>query len=532
MALTQISTAGVKDDAVTAGKIPANAVGSSELADNAVDTAAIADDAVTSAKIADATIVNANINASAAIAGTKIAPDFGTQQISSGNITVSSNAPNISFVDGNDNPDYKISANSGALNFEDTTNSANRLIIQSDGTVDVQGNLDANSGLDVTGAITGTGDLTIDTTTLKVDSSNNRVGIGIANPAVKLDVTGKIHAATSIGIRTTSPQNNLHVHQDDSSSVVAQFTNSTTTIGSDRGFHLGLDSSEQGFFNLRENKPLLFEINGSERMRLDSSGNLGLGITSTTENTTGDSGQKFITAGDIQIDGDQKALVFRSTGSTAQLQSGIQWWNENGAGVQAKIHCDRTHTTLAKSDLVFYTSANVDTSANNSQGDITEQMRISSAGYVTKPNHPAFRAGRQTTDQNVGSGSTIIFNQASSSYKHFNTGSHYNTSNGRFTAPVAGVYHFYALIIWEGMSDNTNMSDSFDIYVNNSQAAFSSRRAHYRNEYTGQGAYFTDHATVTIKLAANDYVWCRNKYNNKVVHNNDTYTTFQGHLVG
>ena len=53
MALTQISTDGVKDDAVTAGKIPANAVGSSELADNAVDTAAIAADAVTSAKIAD-----------------------------------------------------------------------------------------------------------------------------------------------------------------------------------------------------------------------------------------------------------------------------------------------------------------------------------------------------------------------------------------------------------------------------------------------------------------------------------------------
>ena len=61
MALTQISTAGVKDDAVTSGKLPANAVGSSELADNAVDTAAIADDAVTSAKIADGTIVAANI---------------------------------------------------------------------------------------------------------------------------------------------------------------------------------------------------------------------------------------------------------------------------------------------------------------------------------------------------------------------------------------------------------------------------------------------------------------------------------------
>ena len=64
MALTQISTAGVKDDAVTAGKIPANAVGSSELADNAVDTAAIADDAITDAKLANS--INSAIAANTA----------------------------------------------------------------------------------------------------------------------------------------------------------------------------------------------------------------------------------------------------------------------------------------------------------------------------------------------------------------------------------------------------------------------------------------------------------------------------------
>ena len=39
MALTQISTGGVKNDAVTAGKIPADAVGQSEIADEAVDEA-------------------------------------------------------------------------------------------------------------------------------------------------------------------------------------------------------------------------------------------------------------------------------------------------------------------------------------------------------------------------------------------------------------------------------------------------------------------------------------------------------------
>ena len=73
MALTQISTAGVKDDAVTAGKIPADAVGSSELADNAVDTAAIVNVAVTSGKISDSAITNSKVSSSAAISGTKLA---------------------------------------------------------------------------------------------------------------------------------------------------------------------------------------------------------------------------------------------------------------------------------------------------------------------------------------------------------------------------------------------------------------------------------------------------------------------------
>ena len=51
MALTKVSTDGVKDDAITKSKIPANQIEASELADNAVDTNAIADQAVTVSKI-------------------------------------------------------------------------------------------------------------------------------------------------------------------------------------------------------------------------------------------------------------------------------------------------------------------------------------------------------------------------------------------------------------------------------------------------------------------------------------------------
>tara|TARA_Y100000401_G_scaffold78566_1_gene64151 strand:- start:357 stop:1529 length:1173 start_codon:yes stop_codon:yes gene_type:complete len=51
MSLTKISTDGVKDDAITKAKIPADQIEASELANNAVDTNAIQDEAVTLAKL-------------------------------------------------------------------------------------------------------------------------------------------------------------------------------------------------------------------------------------------------------------------------------------------------------------------------------------------------------------------------------------------------------------------------------------------------------------------------------------------------
>lgn len=49
----------------------------------------------------------------------------------------------------------------------------------------------------VPGSATITGDLTVDTSTLKVDSTNNRVGIGTATPAEALTVAGKIRSVSS-----------------------------------------------------------------------------------------------------------------------------------------------------------------------------------------------------------------------------------------------------------------------------------------------------------------------------------------------
>ena len=69
-----------------------DAITSTKILDGTIATSDLADDAVTSAKIADGEIVDADVNAAAAIQGTKISPDFGTQNVATTGTLASGNA--------------------------------------------------------------------------------------------------------------------------------------------------------------------------------------------------------------------------------------------------------------------------------------------------------------------------------------------------------------------------------------------------------------------------------------------------------
>ena len=78
---------------IAGGALPTDVtVASANIVNGTIATDDIGGGQITSAKIADGTIVNADVNASAAIAGTKISPDFGGQTIATtGSLNVGGN---------------------------------------------------------------------------------------------------------------------------------------------------------------------------------------------------------------------------------------------------------------------------------------------------------------------------------------------------------------------------------------------------------------------------------------------------------
>ena len=132
-----VTTAKLANDSVTSDKIADGTIIAGDIANNAVTTAKIADSNVTTTKIANGAVTNAKVNASAAIAGTKIDPDFGSQTVeTTGVFSAAGGAqatPSITFTGDLNTGIYSPGADQLAI----STNSTGRLFIDASGRVGV-----------------------------------------------------------------------------------------------------------------------------------------------------------------------------------------------------------------------------------------------------------------------------------------------------------------------------------------------------------------------------------------------------------
>jgi len=167
----------------------------------------------------------------------------------------------------------------------------------------------SDTGIDVTGTVTsdkaivgysraaGTGGIVL----YDDDQSENRLtlatggGTGInavINQAggsfnitdASLNAVATFNDGGNVGIGVASPQRVLVLSKSDSTGVQTQYTNSTTGVGASNGFTVGIDGSENAELWNFQNTDMLFSTNGTERMRIDSSGSVGIGTSSPSTN--------------------------------------------------------------------------------------------------------------------------------------------------------------------------------------------------------------------------------------------------------
>jgi hypothetical protein len=320
----------------------------------------------------------------------------------------------------------------------------------------------------------------------------------------------------------------------------------------------GITAGDLAFYNLDTS---------AYRLTISSGGNVGIGTASPTAklqvgsdwtiNSSFGGSALFIKAGSPIDDGDPRIvntsdigliITGNSTNTSGPNEVGLALHNDDttaGAFSPMLLFTKRESGTSPYKATMAGIWAEAPTGTGNggswidgqlhfgtsgaATAGVVSNMVITPNGYVKKPKQPAFKAGRNGSIS-LAAGATIVFNEHTTS-NHFNQGGHYNNTNGRFTAPIAGVYIFSTVVIFEGLSNNQVMTDSFYIEKNTTTVAYSFRRANYVSSTTGTGGYYVDHASTMLKLAANDYVYVKNS-RALAVHGNTNYCYFYGYLLG
>ena len=161
------------------------------------------------------------------------------------------------------------------------------------------------------------------------------------------------------------------------------------------------------------------------------------------------------------------------------------------------------------------------------QGEGITGMTIDSSGRVNTPARPAFHARLSSSSGATGVQGSLVFNE-----EDFDIGSNYDTSNGRFTAPISGIYFFS----FDGLvADSSGAALPANNYTrvrflkNGSSGLF----GQFSYNFSGSAQFNTINRIDCIQLSANDYIQVQVEYQYVYTDASGEFDpVFQGFLIG
>ena len=351
------------------------------------------------------------------------------------------------------------------------------------------------------------------------------------NSAERLRITSD----GKIGINVTDPDSNLEVNRgsegkymtvggDDASNGRAlTFTSSEGGTGSNGALHTINAKSGNGAIALA--------TAGTERLRINNMGHLGLNVTPGSWDNT----FKALEGGGTSKHGE---LFFQANGDwTTALGCNLYFnsgWKYRHTGAANWLEMKANQTT-------FYMA---DSGSADSAISWLQRLRIHSPGYITKPYQVAFFAHCSIGNHDLDVGDIFLFNTIPSSnpgtgnYQNVAYGSNrttfggtnvFNTSTQTFTAPVAGLYSFTVTAYYRRTGDPLG---PIVPRVNNSEVTNANNNVmFFANSSPTDGDTLS--GTVILELAANDAVTIhRRNHGTGTVRFYGPHSHFCGHLIG